>query len=141
MALLSMALMTASVKSRHPSQIWTYPTFPSKPRFRLQPVLQTLKAPMSYLRTTPPSTLKVTKILLLMKIKSNLLWMRPVHLRGSRRMKRKTETPRLTSSRFILPLYYYYYYYYFPFFECKDLLGRQCSCYLYHCLLLIRPCM
>ena len=89
---------TASVKSRLPSQIWTYPTSLLIPKARPLPVLQTPRAPTSYLQMTPPPTLKVTRKLLLIMIKLNPSRRSPVHLKGITQLKRRMERPWLANS-------------------------------------------
>ena len=100
------ASMTASVKSKPPSQIWTCPKFPLMPRLRPQPVLQILKVWMSCSRTTLLLMLKVMEGLLKM-IRPNPSRMRLVLLKRPRQIiRRRTERPLLISSRFFFEFFF-----------------------------------
>ena len=105
-ALSRTALTTASIKSKHLSQTWTCPMFPSMPRPRLQLSLFIPRALMNYLLMMPLlTTLMVTKRLLLLKEKSKMKERRHVHLIGTRQLKRGMMKTLLFSSNFYCYLF------------------------------------
>ena len=101
MAPLPMVWMTASVRLKPLSLTWTFHTFLSMPRLRLQLSPSTPKESMSPLPIRPIPTLKVTGMLLKL-IKKNLLRTLPVILKGISQWRRKIKRPLPFNNSFFI---------------------------------------